>query len=189
MSISESGKHYQQLIDILRKHSSYSEPSLVGHKYLCQEWIVVESDYDEHAGLKCICGKENIHYVNKIVNQHNRLVLEPIGSSCIKRFEIEQLHIACMCCGKVLGEDNTFLQAYMKYRPVSKNTLVIGHKNCAKKLLKGAFLTGRFGKYLKKEFVSYFRELGVAMKLDKDANIDIEYTDHRLIPYMDALFD
>jgi hypothetical protein len=27
------------------------------------------------------------------------------------------------------------------------------------------------------------------MKLDKDANIDMEYSDHRLIPYMDALFD
>jgi hypothetical protein len=189
MSISEAGIHYKQLMDALKKHSSYSEPSIVSHKHLCSEWIVIESNYNEEAGMKCICGKENIRYINKIMNHHNGLMLEPIGSSCIKRFEIEPMSIACMCCSKALPDDNSFLQAYMKYQPVTKNTLIIGHKKCAKKLLKNAFLKGRYGKYLKKEFVSYFNDLGVSMKLDKDANIDMEYSDHRLIPYMDALFD
>ena len=189
MSISEAGIHYKNLIDALKKYSSYSEPSIVSHKHLCSEWVVVESNYNEEAGMKCICGKENIRYINKIVNHHNGLILEPIGSSCIKRFDIEQMGITCMCCSKTLPDDNPILQAYMKYQPVTKNTLIIGHKKCAKKLLKHAVLKGRYGKYLKKEFVSYFSNLSVTMKLDKDANIDIEYTDHRLIPYIDALFD
>lgn len=189
MSISESRVHYKNLMDALKKHSSYSEPSIVSHKHLCSEWIVFESNYNEEAGMKCICGKENIRYINKIMNHHNGVMLEPIGSSCIKRFEIEPMGIACMCCSKTLSDDNLFLQNYMKYKSVNKNTLIIGHKKCAKKLLKRAILNGRFGKYLKKEFVSYFNDLGVMMKLDKDANIDMEYSNHRLIPYMDALFD
>lgn len=187
--MSDTGIHYKKLMEMLKQHSSYSEPSIVSHKHLCSEWIVVESNYDEHAGLKCICGKENIHYINKIVNQYNGIMLEPIGSSCIKRFEIEQLGIACMCCSKTLSDDNPFLQAYIKYQSITKNTLIIGHKRCSKKLLKSAILSGRYGKYLKREFVSYFNDLGVYMRLDKDTNIDIEYTNEKLTPYIDAIFD
>jgi len=189
MSISEVGNHYITLMKMLQKHSSYPQPSIVSHKQLCGEWMVIESHYDETAGLQCICGKENIHHVNKIVNYYNNTILEPIGSSCVKRFGIEGMAIVCMCCSKTLPNDNPFLQAYMKYQPITKKTLIIGHKKCAKKLMKNAILKGRFGKFLKKEVVSYFKDVGVTMKLDKDENIDMEYSDHRLIPYMDALFD
>jgi len=189
MSISDEKFHYINLMKMLKKHSSYPEPSTVSHKQLCGEWMVIESHYDETAGLQCICGKENIHYVNRIVNYYNNTILEPIGSSCVKRFEIEGMAIMCMCCSKTLPDDNPLLRAYMMYQPITKNTRIIGHKKCVKKLVAHAFLKGRFGNYLKKDFVSYFKDLGVTMKLDKDENIDMEYSDHRLIPYMDALFD
>jgi len=186
-NLSEAGVHYKQLMKILKKNSNYPDPTIVSHKQLCREWIVIESEYDEDAGLKCLCGKENIHYINKIMNQYNGVVLDPIGSSCVKRFEIEQIGLACMCCSKVIGEDNVFLQAYMKFQSIKKDTLIIGHKQCAKKLFKHAKASGRYGDYLKKEFISYFKQLHVKVKLDRVGNIDIEYENEKLTTYMDMI--
>jgi hypothetical protein len=190
--LSEAGKHYKQLTDILKKNSSYPEPSLVSHKHLCSEWMVIQSGYDELAGMKCECGKENISHYNTIRNHHNGLILSPIGSKCIKRFEIKPLGISCMCCAKPLGETNPFLQAYMEYSPVTKETLIIGHKRCAVKLFEKAKSFGYFGRYgwyLKGDFVSYFNRLGVKIQLDEYGHFDIEYDNEKLTPYMNMVCD
>lgn len=187
--ISEEGRHYIQLMKILKENSSYPESSLISHKRLCDEWFVMESSYDPDNGLKCLCGKENISYHNVIRNRFNGAKLHPIGSSCVKRFEIELLGITCMCCAKPLGESNPYLEAYMKYSAVKKVTLIIGHKNCVKKLFNTAKMSGRYGPYLAKDFVSYFKSLGVKVSLDKDANIEFEYEDERLTPYIDMISD
>lgn len=180
----ESGIYYTHLTKILKEHSSYPEPSLVSHKHLCSEWTVIQSYYDENAGLKCICGKENIHYVNLIKNRHNGIILDPIGSSCIKRFEIEELDIVCMGCSKPITSENVFLQNYMKYKSVSNNTLIIGHKKCAKALFRS--IIPRFN-FIHKDFISYFKNLGVNVSLDKDGNIDMEYDNPKLTPYLDMI--
>jgi hypothetical protein len=187
--ISEAGAHYQQLMEILKKNSSYPEASLLCHKRLCSEWMVIQSAYDVDAGLKCLCGKENIYHHHVIRNRFNDAMLDPIGSSCVKRFSIELLGITCMCCGKPMTETNVFLQAYMNHSPITKETLIVGHKNCAKKLFTNAKMFGRYGDYLAKEFVSYFKSIGVKVSLDKYANIDMEYSDPSLTPYIDMLGD
>jgi hypothetical protein len=183
----QAGNHYKQLTEILKKHSSYSEPSILSHKRLCDEWMVIQSSYDVDAGLKCLCGKENIYHHHVIRNRFNDTMLDPIGSSCVKRFEIELLGITCMCCAKPINENNPFMQAYMQYAPITKETLLIGHKKCAVKLFNRAKARGPYGEYLKKDFVSYFKHLGIKVSLDRLGNIDIEYENTKLTPYVDMI--
>ncbi|NBS70295.1 hypothetical protein EBT31_15495 [bacterium] len=187
--MSEAGAYHKRLIGILRKHSSYPDPSLVSHAMLCAEWEVLQSNYDDTAGLVCMCGKEDIRHVNVIRNRHNEHRLEPIGSSCIRRFEIEPLALSCMCCAKELGKDNAFLQAFMKFRPISAHSLVIGHKRCARAFFRKGKAKGCYGVYLTRPFKDYMRSLGVSVALDRDLQVDVSYTDPSLTPYMDALID
>jgi hypothetical protein len=183
-TLTESGIYYNHLTSVLKEHSSYPEPSLMSHKHLCSEWIVIQSYYDEDAGLKCICGKENIHYVNLIKNRHNGFTLDPIGSSCIKRFEIQPLDIVCMCCSKPLTSNNAFLQSYLKYKPVTTSSRIVGHKKCAKTLFRNVIPRCNF---IHKDFISYFKHLGVSVSMDYDGSIDMEYDDPKLTPYLDMI--
>ncbi len=187
MTETAAGAHHKQLMTILREHSSYPDPSLVSHALLCAEWEVLQSNYDDTAGLVCMCGKEDIRHVNVIRNRYNGHRLEPIGSSCIRRFEIEPLTLSCMCCAKELGKDNEFLQAFMKFQPVTAHSLIIGHKACARKFFKKQ--KGMYGAYLTKALRDYLRSLGVSIALDKDLHLDVVYHNERLTPYIDALTD
>ncbi len=186
--ISEAGKNYIQLMKVLKENSSYPEPSLLSHKRLCDEWFVIESQYDPYAGLKCVCGKENIHHHHVIRNRFNNAVIDPIGSKCVKRFEIEQLGITCMCCAKPLGDSNPYLEAYMKYSTVKKETLIVGHRKCAKKLFINPKLCAGYI-LLPKATISYFKNLGVSLKTDHRTSIEFEYEDERLTPYIDMISD
>lgn len=56
------------------------------------EWEIVACDEDEEISSICICGKENIRYLFKIKNLKNNNILYPIGSSCIKKFERQDLN-------------------------------------------------------------------------------------------------
>jgi len=186
--ISEAGRHRIQLMKVLKENSSYPEASLLSHKKLCDEWFVIQSSYDPDAGLKCVCGKENIHHHHVIRNRFNHAMIDPIGSQCVKQFEIELLGITCMCCAKPLGESNLYLQAYMKYSPVKKDTLIVGHKNCAKKLFIEPKMPAGYI-LLPKAVISYFKNLGVSVRTDHYTNIEFEYNDERLTPYIDMISD
>lgn len=52
-----------------------------------REWEVVGCEIDETHSATCICGKEGLRYVYTIVNTETGESLFPIGSSCIKKFE------------------------------------------------------------------------------------------------------
>jgi hypothetical protein len=56
-----------------------------------QEWEIYDCEEDESASSSCICGKENIRYLYTIRNVINSNMLSPIGSSCIKKFERDDL--------------------------------------------------------------------------------------------------
>ena len=56
------------------------------------EWEIIDCDEDEDAKSVCICGKESIRYLFKVKNSQNDNALSPIGSSCIKKFEREDLN-------------------------------------------------------------------------------------------------
>lgn len=50
------------------------------------EWEIEDCIEDEELKSSCICGKENLRYLFTIHNIYNHNILEPIGSSCIKKF-------------------------------------------------------------------------------------------------------
>lgn len=57
-----------------------------------QEWNILDVEEDEHLEQSCICGKEHLRYLFTISNDLNGNSLYPIGSSCIKKFNREDLN-------------------------------------------------------------------------------------------------
>ena len=55
------------------------------------EWVILDCIEDPYCSSQCICGKENIKYLFTIENFTNGKRLFPIGSSCIRKFEKENL--------------------------------------------------------------------------------------------------
>ncbi len=55
------------------------------------EWSIGDCYINDMLDSECICGKEHIKYEFSIVNDYNGNILYPIGSSCIKRFDREDL--------------------------------------------------------------------------------------------------
>ena len=55
------------------------------------EWEVYDCEEDESLESSCICGKEELRYLFTIRNVINGNMLYPIGSSCIKKFERDDL--------------------------------------------------------------------------------------------------
>lgn len=55
------------------------------------EWKISDVEEDELLEESCICGKENLRYLFTIENRLNGNVLYPIGSSCIKKFDRNDL--------------------------------------------------------------------------------------------------
>lgn len=56
-----------------------------------QEWAIAGCIEDKSKSHSCICGKEELVYLFTIRNEINGNILFPIGSSCIKKFEREDL--------------------------------------------------------------------------------------------------
>ncbi|MDE0581457.1 hypothetical protein ON064_00135 [Planococcus sp. A6] len=56
------------------------------------EWEIDDVIEDKDNKSTCICGKENIRYLFTIRNSYNQNTLFPIGSSCIKKFNREDLN-------------------------------------------------------------------------------------------------
>lgn len=56
------------------------------------EWEIIDCIEDDFNESSCICGKENIKYLFRIRNVKNGNELFPIGSSCIKKFERDDMN-------------------------------------------------------------------------------------------------
>jgi hypothetical protein len=80
--------NYNNLIEsVLEKSESKNWKDAV------REWEIYDCEEDEECITSCICGKEGLRYLFTIRNLINGNFLFPIGSSCIKKFEIEELYI------------------------------------------------------------------------------------------------
>lgn len=55
------------------------------------EWEIVDCEEDRRCTSFCICGKEHIKYLYTIRNIKTGNILYPIGSSCIQKFEQDEL--------------------------------------------------------------------------------------------------
>ena len=56
-----------------------------------REWAIIDCEIDESLSESCVCGKENLKYLFTIRNVKNRNELYPIGSTCINKFERDDL--------------------------------------------------------------------------------------------------
>lgn len=56
------------------------------------EWDIIDNQEDEYQSTPCICGKENLKYLYTIKNKINNNILRYIGSTCIKKFDREELN-------------------------------------------------------------------------------------------------
>lgn len=57
-----------------------------------QEWVIDDCEEDESLQSSCICGKEELRYLFTIRNIKNGNILFPIGSSCIRKFDRDDLN-------------------------------------------------------------------------------------------------
>ncbi len=55
------------------------------------EWEIVDCIEDEDSSSVCICGKDRLRYLYTIRNSITGISLFPIGSTCIKKFERDDL--------------------------------------------------------------------------------------------------
>ena len=57
------------------------------------EWTNVDDiEEDDNLSSQCVCGQENLRYLFTITNRFNGNKLFPIGSTCIKQFENDELN-------------------------------------------------------------------------------------------------
>lgn len=106
----DRSNYFQTLIkDVLdNSESEYWEDAVT-------EWEIVDVEEDERLEESCICGKEHLRYLFTIKNQLNGNELYPIGSSCIKKFEREDLKLQVDVKEQLFKllhavEENQFLQ-------------------------------------------------------------------------------
>ncbi len=55
------------------------------------EWEIVDCEEDESCTSICVCGKEKIRYLYTIQNKETGSIIFPVGSSCIQKFQREDL--------------------------------------------------------------------------------------------------
>jgi hypothetical protein len=84
--LSESSSYYNRLIETVIELSVAKD-----WKSAVEEWSIHDFAEDDTLIESCICGKENLRYLFTIRNDLNGKTLFPIGSSCIKKFERNDL--------------------------------------------------------------------------------------------------
>lgn len=104
------------------------------------EWEVFDCEEDEAHESCCVCGKENLRYLFTIRNIKNDKTLYPIGSSCIMKFERDDLN-----------EDATIKEQLFKLLHAIENSefITLSSRLFSRKLLgflleDGAFQANRF---------------------------------------------
>jgi hypothetical protein len=87
MEINKNSVYYNNLIQRVIDNSEASD-----WENAVLEWEVFDCEEDETLQSSCICGKEDLRYLFTIRNTRNGNTLYPIGSSCIKKFERNDLN-------------------------------------------------------------------------------------------------
>ena len=57
-----------------------------------QEWEIFDCEIDDSMTESCVCGKEHLRYLFTIRNSENGSEVYPIGSTCINKFERDDLN-------------------------------------------------------------------------------------------------
>ena len=99
------------------------------------EWEIDDVIEDENNDSSCICGKENIRYLFTIKNINNQNKLFPIGSSCIKKFDREDLNEITLINEKLFK---------LFHAVKANNFITFNSEYFSRKLLKYIFDQGAF---------------------------------------------
>lgn len=108
-----------------------------------REWEIVDCEEDEEHASECICGKENLRYLFTIRNRETGRILYPIGSSCIKKFERDDLDY----------EVDILMDMYRLAHAIeSGERIELTSKYFSKKILyalyeEGAFVPNKYNRY------------------------------------------
>lgn len=99
------------------------------------EWEIVDYEEDEACESACICGKQGIRYLYTIRNTETGKQLYPIGSSCIKKFDREDM-----------DEEIAVLEGMFKlYRAIrNKERIELSSKYFSRGLLRALYEEGAF---------------------------------------------
>lgn len=87
MRFNNNSSYYRNLIQCVIDESDASD-----WENAVLEWEVFDCEEDETLQSSCVCGKEKLRYLFTIHNTRNGNTLYPIGSSCIKKFERDDLN-------------------------------------------------------------------------------------------------
>ena len=130
--------NYDNLIkEVLEKSESKNWTDAV------KEWEIVDCEEDETRSNYCICGKEGLRYLFTIKNTINNNELYPIGSSCIKKFGVDDLY----------AEATIWEQEFKLYNAIANNDFIsLKDGLFSRKLLRklydeGAFKPTSYNKY------------------------------------------
>lgn len=122
--------YYNNLIRCVldASHSDYWETAVY-------EWEIVDYEEDESCESACICGKQGIRYLYTIRNKETGKQLYPIGSSCIKKFEREDM-----------DEEIAVLEGMFKlYRAIRNREMIdLSSKYFSRRLLRALYDEGAF---------------------------------------------
>ena len=126
------------------------------------EWEIFDCEEDEFHQSSCICGKENLKYLFTIRNFKNDKMLKPIGSSCIKKFERDDLNQDVYIKEKLFE----LLHAIENNKFITLSSGLFSRKLLGYLFDDGAFLANSFNNF-NPEFDYYFL-VDMFNKRDKD---------------------
>lgn len=136
--MSRISSNFRNLQDAVIRHSEADE-----WYSAVNEWIINDVEEDETLTESCVCGKEKLHYLFTIRNILNGDILYPIGSSCIRRFERDDLD----------EEVDLNVQLFELLHAIEQNEfIVLSSDFFSRKLLKylydlGAFIGSEYNNY------------------------------------------
>jgi hypothetical protein len=93
---------YKKNSKYMRLMNTVAEYSKCGEIHVAKkEWYIISKYYEED-GVSCLCGQQDCKYVYVIKNNNNHNELSPIGSECMKYFELNE-------------QERTIFEAYEKW--------------------------------------------------------------------------
>lgn len=88
-NVEDSAKATQYFLNLVKEVTKVSESQT--WELAVKEWEIIDCEIDVSLSKSCVCGKDRLKYLFTIKNVKNGNVLYPIGSSCIKQFNRDEL--------------------------------------------------------------------------------------------------
>lgn len=108
-----------------------------------QEWEIIDCEEDESCSSECVCKHLGLRYLYTIRNVMNGNELAPIGSTCIKKFEREDLNEEI----SVMEQMFSLLHAVERHERIELNTKYFSKKLLEKLFKENVFNPNQYNHY------------------------------------------